>query len=151
MSQDAQGVGEPTWGRLGVHSALAEFVAFRCKGLASSANSVFADAHQNTPFRTQQTESCSSHSTQSSAVNASSPNAGYHSERKSKCTKTTTHQTPVYIEPDTDADRQGEAVLISDSIRDEYHVSLPHSETPPDTEIDKDLDCHNESAARRRV
>ena len=64
----------------------------------------------------------------------------------------TTHQVTVYIEPDTDADGQGEAVHLSDRSSEQYHVSLPHSKTEPDTEInDEDLDCHDQSAARLPV
>jgi len=66
--------------------------------------------------------------------------------------KTTTHQIPVYIEPDTDADGQGEPVHLSDSNSEEYHVSLLEGETEPDTEIDEeDLDCQDMSAAQRPV
>jgi len=62
------------------------------------------------------------------------------------------HQTPVYIEPDTDADGQDEAVHLSNGSCDKYHISLPDGETVPNTEIDEeDLDCHDESAAQRPV
>jgi len=85
-------------------------------------------------------------------VNASPRNAGHHSGRKSERKKTTRHQTLVYIEADTDAEGQGEAVHLSDGSSDEYHVSLPDGETEPDSEIDEeDLDLQDESAARRPV
>ena len=59
-----------------------------------------------------------------------------------------THQTLVYIEPDTDADRNGEPVHLSDGTSQEHHLSLPDGKTLLETEIDEgDLDCHDESAA----
>jgi len=82
-------------------------------------------------------------------VNAFPPNAGHHSGSKSKGAKTTTHQTLVYNEPDPDADGHGEAVHLSDGSCEEYHVSLPDSQTEPDTEIDEeDFDCYDESEVR---
>jgi len=75
--------------------------------------------HQNSPSGTHQTESSTSHSTQSSGVNASRPPGGHHSGRKSKRAKTTTHQAPVCIEPDTDPDGHGQAVHISDCSSDQ--------------------------------
>jgi len=98
-------------------------------------------AHHNTPSGTQQTECSTSHSNQLSGVNASTPNAGHHSGRNSKRATTTMHETPVYIEPDTDADGVDEAIHLSDGSSNKYHVSLPDRETERDTEIDeKDLD-----------
>ena len=109
-------------------------------------------AHQNIPSATQQTESSTSHSTQSSGVNPFPPNARYHSGRKWKRAKTITYQTPEYIEPDTDTDGQGKPVHLSDCSSDEYHVSLLEGKTEPDTEINKeDLACYHESAAWRPV
>jgi len=98
--------------------------------------------HQNTPSRTPQTESSTSYSTLLAAVNASPPNAGHHSGPKSKRPKRTMHQTPVYIEPDTDADGHGEPVHLCEGSSHQSHVALLHWETEHDTEIDQgDLDC----------
>jgi len=85
-------------------------------------------------------------------VNASPPNAGHYSGRKSNRAKTTTHQTPIYIEPDTDAHGHGEPVHLPDGSGDEYHIFLSESQTDPHTEIDEeDLGCHDESSAQRPV
>ena len=110
------------------------------------------EALQNTPTGPQQRESGTSHSTRSSGVNASPPNTVHHWGQKSKCAKTTTHQTPVYLPPDTDADGQRGQVHLSESNSDEYQVSPPHSETAPATEIDEAaLHCQEESAAQHPV
>jgi len=103
---------------------------------------------------TQQTESGSSNSAEWSGRNSSPPPISRRLRaRPAKRLRSSTIRTTAYMEPEMEADGQGqmEPVGRSDASSDEYQMSHPGDETEPDTEPEEaNLGGTDETIPRRR-